>query len=139
MSFSFSIKLVTYSDVPALAAIAGDSFEMDRHTQMKGLVKKPFNMYEVALEMTPRNLASERCVMMKAVDDATGEVLGSACWGFRGFEIDEIPRTDPGLCLKEWRNLEPLGPRMKCQKRRMRRSKRKSTRKMTISSSALRR
>jgi GNAT superfamily N-acetyltransferase len=94
--FPISIQLATYADIPALAQISGDSFEEDRHTQMKGLGKKPYNMYELANTDIARYLSSEKCVVLKAVDDATGVAVGWSCWGFRGFEADEIPRPEPG-------------------------------------------
>jgi hypothetical protein len=93
---SITIQLVTYADMPALAQISGNSFEEDRHTVMKGQGKKPYNMYENAPTKLGRYLSSEKCVMLKAVDEATGTVVGFSCWGFRGFEVAEIPRLDPG-------------------------------------------
>jgi len=93
---AISIRPVTYADIPALAKISGDSFIEDRHTQMKGLGKKPYVMEDVALEDIASYLGSEKLVCVKAVDDTTGEPVGWSCWGFRGFEPQEIPREDPG-------------------------------------------
>ena len=53
-------------------------------------------MYENAHTKLGRYLSSEKCVMLKAVDEATGTVFGFSCWGFRGFEVAEIPCLDPG-------------------------------------------
>ncbi|RFU25109.1 hypothetical protein B7463_g11231, partial [Scytalidium lignicola] len=94
-SFPITIQPATYADIPALAQISGDSFEEDRHTQMKGQGKKPYNMYEIALTNIAHYLSSEKCVVLKAVDDATGDAVGWSCWGFRGFEAAKIPTLDP--------------------------------------------
>ncbi|KAH6717019.1 putative GNAT family acetyltransferase [Leptodontidium sp. MPI-SDFR-AT-0119] len=91
-----TIQPATYADIPALAQISGDSFEEDRHTQMKGQRKKPYNMYEKAPGEIRSYMSSEKCVVLKAVDETTGAALGWSCWGFRGFEAAEIPRLDPG-------------------------------------------
>lgn len=53
-------------------------------------------MYENAPTELGRYLSSEKCVMLKAVDEATGTVVGFSCSGSRGFEAAEIPRLDPG-------------------------------------------
>jgi GNAT superfamily N-acetyltransferase len=91
-----TIRPATTADIPALAQISGDSFQEDRHTQMKGQGKKPYNMYEAASAGIARYLSSEKCVVLKAVDDATGAAVGWSCWGFRGFEASEIPKLAPG-------------------------------------------
>ena len=62
---------------------------------MKGQGKKPYNMYENAPGEIARYMSSEKCVVLKAVDEATGTTVGWSCWGFRGFEATEIPRLDP--------------------------------------------
>jgi len=63
---------------------------------MKEQSKQPYNMYENAPTELGRYLSSEKCVMLKAVDEATGTVVGFSCSGSRGFEAAEIPRLDPG-------------------------------------------
>jgi GNAT superfamily N-acetyltransferase len=63
---------------------------------MKGQGKQPYNMYETAPTELGRYLSSEKCMILKAVDEATGTVVGFSCWGFRGFEAAEIPRLDLG-------------------------------------------
>jgi len=91
-----TIQPASYADIPALAQISGDSFEEDRHTQMKGQGKKPYNMYENAPGEIARYMSSEKCMVLKAIDEATGTAVGWSCWGFRGFEAGEIPQLDPG-------------------------------------------
>lgn len=84
-----AIRHATYADIPALAQISGDSFENDRHTQMKGLGKKPYNMYDVAQTNIARWLSSKELVVLEAVNANTGNAVGWCCWGFRGFEPSE--------------------------------------------------
>ena len=100
MANHFSIQPVTYADINALTKISGDSFEMDRHTQMKGLGKVPYVLEDVGKSDLARYLASEKCVCMKAVNDVTGEAMGWSAWGFRGFEKGEVPRLEPGENLE---------------------------------------
>ena len=86
-SFSFSIQPVTESDIPNLAKIAGNAFQTDRHTQMKGLGKKPYNHEEGMRGALAHWLTRTRkCAVVKAVDDNTGENLGWVCWAFYGYE-----------------------------------------------------
>jgi len=87
---SFSIKPATYEDVPALAKIWNDSFEVDRHTQMKNQGKVPYDMEKLGKSQIPKWLSSRTCVILKAVDDETGESIGWVAWGFRGLE-NEMP------------------------------------------------
>jgi GNAT superfamily N-acetyltransferase len=97
MSLSIKIQPATYDDIDAMARISDNAFELDRHTQMKELGKVPYSQYDVmAYDCMPQWLSSERVVLLKALDDSTGEIVGWSCWGFRGFEKDEIPRVDPG-------------------------------------------
>jgi GNAT superfamily N-acetyltransferase len=97
MSLSITIQPATYDDIDAMARISDNAFELDRHTQMKELGKVPYSQYDVmAYDCMPQWLSSERVVLLKAVDDSTREIVGWSCWGFRGFEKDDIPRADPG-------------------------------------------
>jgi GNAT superfamily N-acetyltransferase len=93
---TFSLLAATHADIPALAKLSGDSFEVDRHTEMKMQGRVPYDMEGVWMESLPGIMDSERHVVVKAVDNVTGEVMGWCAWGFRGFERDEIPRLDGG-------------------------------------------
>lgn len=88
---SFSINAATYDDVPALAKIWDDSFEDDRHTQMKNQGKVPYDMEKLGKSVIPHWLGSEKHVIIKAVDNETGASMGWLVWGFRGFEENEMP------------------------------------------------
>lgn len=95
----FKIQPLTLEDVPAVAQLSADAFETDRQTEMKGLGKEPFDMKKHGLESLPGLLQNPICVILKAVDEASGEVMGYCNWGFRGFRPEEMPvvegRTQP--------------------------------------------
>lgn len=80
----------TYDDIPVLARIAGESFQTDRHTQLKALGKEPYHLENVFSGFLPNCIDSERSVLVKAVD-AHGEIVGFCAWGFRGLGRDEVP------------------------------------------------
>ncbi|KAM3513620.1 hypothetical protein MY11210_002726 [Beauveria gryllotalpidicola] len=79
-------------DIPAAARLAGQAFASDRQTQMKALGEaEPFDMEKYTLESMPSHLASRTCHVLKAVDEATGELAGVCNWGIKGF----VPRRMP--------------------------------------------
>lgn len=87
----FRIEALKLQDVPAVAELAGAAFEDDRHTQMKELAQEPFDMKKYTLESMPYLLTRPNCVILKAVDETTGDVMGVCNWGFRGFTPEEMP------------------------------------------------
>jgi len=93
------IQALTLDDVPAVAQLCGDAFETDRQTEMKALGKEPFDMKKYTLESLPGLLKNPRIVVLKVVDDESGDVMGYCTWGFRGFPPDDMPvlegRTQP--------------------------------------------
>jgi ribosomal protein S18 acetylase RimI-like enzyme len=86
----FTIEPVFQSDIPALAKISGDSFINDRHTEMKMLGKNPYDHEGGMKQALEAWTDSERCIVFKAVDKETEEPMGWNCWGFRGFEREEV-------------------------------------------------
>ncbi|KAM3543558.1 hypothetical protein ARSEF1564_003505 [Beauveria bassiana] len=79
-------------DIPAAARLAGQAFASDRQTQMKALGEaEPFDMEKYTLESMPSHLTSRTCHVLKAVDEATGELAGVCNWGIKGF----VPRRMP--------------------------------------------
>ncbi|KAK2614625.1 hypothetical protein N8I77_001434 [Diaporthe amygdali] len=81
---SFSLKPVVPSDFPAMAKMCGLAFEHDRHTMLKAA--HPTNPYDHAAGMTGAfeywlSRPAGKLELTKAVDDATGEILGFVCWG----------------------------------------------------------
>ncbi|KAM4057932.1 acetyltransferase (GNAT) family protein [Hirsutella rhossiliensis] len=94
---SFTIHHVQPEDVSTLAQLSADAFETDRQTVMKGLGKEPFDMKAETLRSLPHMLRSpKKCVVLKAVDAVSGEIIGYCNWGFRGLEPDEMPVLEGG-------------------------------------------
>ncbi|KAG6355600.1 hypothetical protein INS49_003562 [Diaporthe citri] len=81
---SFTLKPVAPSDFPAMAEMCGLAFEDDRHTMLKAA--HPTKPYNHAAGMTGAfeywaSRPAGSLELTKAVDDATGEILGFVCWG----------------------------------------------------------
>ncbi|KAI7784119.1 acetyltransferase [Diaporthe eres] len=81
---SFTLKPVVPSDFPAMAEMCGLAFETDRHTMLKAA--HPTKPYNHAAGMTGAfeywvSRPAGSLELTKAVDDATGEILGFVCWG----------------------------------------------------------
>jgi GNAT superfamily N-acetyltransferase len=88
----FTISPVKVEDVPAIAEIAESSFEDDRHTQMKGMGDGcKFDMKEYTLRSMPQYLKRPHLVVLKAVDNETGEIMGVCNWGFKRIPPEEMP------------------------------------------------
>ncbi|KAJ5808037.1 hypothetical protein N7474_009306 [Penicillium riverlandense] len=94
---AFTIKAASISDVPTLAKIFSDSFLDDRHTQMKSQGKDPYDLEQSMAADLPRQIASPTSILLKAVDESTGEIVGWISWGFRGFSHTEIAGLDPDV------------------------------------------
>lgn len=86
-----SILPATHDDVPAMAKISANAFSDDQNTIVKNLGQVPYDMEVISRENLPKYIDSEKCIMVKAIDAKTSELLGYAAWGFRGFEKDDIP------------------------------------------------
>ncbi|PHH83368.1 hypothetical protein CDD83_3001 [Cordyceps sp. RAO-2017] len=93
---NFTIRAVQLEDVPAIAQLSADAFETDRQTQLKGLGKEPYDMRAETLRSLPELLRNRRCVVLKAVETQSGEIMGYCTWGFRGLERGEMPIPDGG-------------------------------------------
>lgn len=83
-NLSFNLKPVVPSDFPAMAEMCGLAFEDDRHTMLKAA--HPTKPYNHAAGMTGAfeywvSRPAGSLELNKAVDDATGEILGFVCWG----------------------------------------------------------
>lgn len=94
---SFTLHPVTEADIPALTTIGALTFLNDRHTQFKAA--HPTNPYDHAAGVpsgirqrlnVPRNT-----LFVKAVDSATGEILGSVVWASRGFPLNPDAAAAP--------------------------------------------
>ncbi|KAA8651040.1 hypothetical protein EYZ11_003789 [Aspergillus tanneri] len=95
----FSIQLASPLDAPVLGKVSGDSFLTDRHTQMKGLGKDPYNLEKSMAADIPRQATSPNIVLLKAVDNVSGEIAGWVSWGFRGFTNEQIADIRPGVVI----------------------------------------
>ncbi|PVI03996.1 hypothetical protein DM02DRAFT_519624 [Periconia macrospinosa] len=94
-SVSLSIQPLQYKDITVCAQITAKAFSTDRHTIVKQLGSKPFDMYEVSRDGFLATLHRDTYVYVKAVDEESGEILGHAGWGFRGVDVSKIPRQGP--------------------------------------------
>lgn len=88
--FSFSLLPATVEDGPAIVMLAVRAQSKDRNTLVKyggeGYTERLKAMFS---EGSSDLFDDPRSLPMKAVDDATGEIIGTACWGFRGYpELD---------------------------------------------------
>ncbi|KAF2728136.1 acyl-CoA N-acyltransferase [Polyplosphaeria fusca] len=99
-NISVSLRPVTYSDIETLAQISADSFNDDRHTHVKRLGRKPFDMLSVTRSVLYQGLGRENCAYMKAVNSDAEETVGFCGWGFRVSNNDLVPRSDPGTPLE---------------------------------------
>ncbi len=91
---TFTLQPITPLDFCAIAKISADSFANDRHTLMKAhhANKNPYNHEEASFEPLTHYLAHpEKFQLLKAVDDTTGEILGSVIWGFSGYARENVP------------------------------------------------
>ena len=93
-SSSITIVPLQYADIDECARITATAFSTDRHTIVKQLGEKPFNMFEVSRDGFRASLSKTTCVHVKAVNQK-GHIVGHAGWGFRGIEENKIPWRHP--------------------------------------------
>jgi GNAT superfamily N-acetyltransferase len=95
---SFSLVPVVVEDVPILAKYSAEAFRADRQTQMKGFSKVPYDLEDVARThmadffADPAYLPRNR--LIKAVDNATGAIMGHAWFGFKNFDPSDVPTLE---------------------------------------------
>lgn len=90
-----TIQPLQYADINACACLTAAAFSTDRHTIVKQLGGKPFDMYEVSRNGFLDSLHNRRYIYVKAVDE-TGQIVGHAGWGFRGVDEEKISWKGPG-------------------------------------------
>jgi GNAT superfamily N-acetyltransferase len=95
---AFSIQPVKFEDVPCLNRIGKESFVGDRHTQVKNLGNATIHYLEEesADYRLAQALKNPKQCFMKAVEDRTGEILGSCSFFFQGFDPKDIPKEEAG-------------------------------------------
>ncbi|KAJ4350055.1 uncharacterized protein N0V89_008676 [Didymosphaeria variabile] len=89
-----TIRPLQYADTEACARITASAFSTDRHTIVKQIGGKPFDMYEVSRTRFLATLHRKNYIYVKAVDDARN-IVGHAGWGFRGVDEEKIPWKGP--------------------------------------------
>ncbi|KAI1141930.1 acyl-CoA N-acyltransferase [Hypoxylon sp. FL0543] len=93
---SVSVEPLNYADIPACARITASAFSVDPHTTVKQLGRRPYDMYAISRSGFLNTLHKKNYIYVKAVDDATGEILGHAGWAFRGVDQASVPWSGPG-------------------------------------------
>lgn len=87
---SFTLQPLTIDDAPIIGKIGKAAFENDRHTMMK--TKGSYDHEDTAQEPIGYYLTLPQKVQcIKAVDNASGNILGYVCWGFRGYTRENVP------------------------------------------------
>lgn len=91
MPISITIQPLTLSDGPQIGLIGKAAFSNDRQTMLKSAISD-YDHEKDAQEPLPYFLSvPQRMTCIKAVDEASGQMLGYAIWGFRGYTEEEIP------------------------------------------------
>ncbi|CZR57133.1 uncharacterized protein PAC_07022 [Phialocephala subalpina] len=98
---NISLLLAVLEDIPTLAAVSHAAFLSDKHTRLKALCAG-YNHGEGSKGALESYISSPRCVVIKAVT-GEGEIVGSVCWSFRGFEWDG---QSPALGQNSAQNIE---------------------------------
>jgi len=104
---SISLRPVSHDDVLTLAKIGGGAFANDRHTLVKELGKVPYDHEGESIPRFHQYLENWKLVMVKAVDDTSGEILGFTAWVFRGLEPEEIPVMEGAPEKGVWKDEKP--------------------------------
>ncbi|XDG10316.1 hypothetical protein ABKA04_009931 [Annulohypoxylon sp. FPYF3050] len=92
---SVSIHTLNFADISSCATITAAAFSVDPHTTVKNLGREPYDMYAISHVNFLDTLEKKTYVYVKAVDDATGAIVGHAGWAFRGVETALVPRSGP--------------------------------------------
>ncbi|KIJ53687.1 hypothetical protein M422DRAFT_25503 [Sphaerobolus stellatus SS14] len=87
----FTIQAAKLEDVPIMAKMGAAAFKLDRNTQVKALGSDGYDLEAMGNVSLKNYVLSPKCRFITAVNDSTGEVMGYCCWGFRGFNEDELP------------------------------------------------
>lgn len=88
---SFTIIPVEAVDVPIIAQFFQDNFDLDRNTQVKALCKPPNDFRDGSISHLKSLIKHPRVELLKAVDNESGEIMGSIAWAYHNFEGREGP------------------------------------------------
>lgn len=88
---TYTIKPAEISDVPLISKMHAHAFLIDRQTQMKALGSRPYDLEELGIDDNLNKLSHpEKCRVIKAVDNTTGQLVGSCAWLYRCLSKEEI-------------------------------------------------
>lgn len=85
---TFTITKASLRDAERFGEIGTRSFDLDTHSQMKIMAKRPGEFQEGSVVGARQYLESPRVIVFKAVDDRDGTIAGYANWRFYGIEMD---------------------------------------------------
>ncbi|MCJ1353430.1 MAG: hypothetical protein MMC33_003416 [Icmadophila ericetorum] len=107
----FTLQLALPSDIPILSKIGAEAFVNDRQTQMKDYGKTSSYMEDHGLGALEGYISSPKCVVIKAVDHVSSQIMGLVTWGFRGFEPEEVKEFERCTGLAVDRDMDALDGR----------------------------
>ncbi len=90
-----SILPLDYADITNCAERSRAAFAVDPHTIVKELGRDGYDMYAICTSSLLGGLEKRNQIHVKAVDVATGEVVGNAGWMFRAVDESLIPWKGP--------------------------------------------
>ena len=91
----FSITGAAVSDIPFLAGISSNAFKSDRRMQLKFLDKPGAHFDEIAQALSLWLQPHNNWEVLKATDDATGQIIGWVNWGYyRGAKAMTAPSEE---------------------------------------------
>ncbi|KAK3179408.1 hypothetical protein K4F52_009153 [Lecanicillium sp. MT-2017a] len=90
-----SILPLNYADIPNCAARSRAVFAVDPHTIVKEVGRDGYDMYAISCSSLLGSLEKRNQIHVKAVDNATGQVVGNAGWVLRNVDEALIPWKGP--------------------------------------------
>jgi len=108
MSLNSLFKLFPMVTLPPLQIFSSYSFLDDRYIQMRAVGKKPIDMQQYTAIEVPRQIASPKVIILKAVHKASGEIVGWVSFALRGFEQKRFAALDPASKFGDQGGLLPV-------------------------------
>lgn len=105
---TIDIQPLQYADISTCARITAAAFSTDRHTLVKQLGGKPFDMYDVSCDGFLATLHRKNYVYVKAVN-SIGNIVGHAGWGFRGVYEADIASEGPADRIEDHEQVKGTG------------------------------
>lgn len=95
MVLDIAIEPINWADIHTCADMSRDAFTVDPHTIVKELGRDGYDMYQIIGDDIRRSLERDHHIRVKAVNKATGEIVGHAGWSLPVVDKALIPRTAP--------------------------------------------